>query len=161
MSKVEKVWSPDGGVIEKKTSLADGEAFSFFDDDEGESLYSGVVLLDGFKVRVRELTAAEMAQYTQSERQLSELLGELASTTDGAIAENIAEQMKSAQRAIWDTTIGLAVSGWELQRPDGTAVPCTPESKARLRASKKSELCDKIVQRSSMGRDLSGFLATS
>lgn len=144
---------------EPKGAAAEGGAMSFFDDDEGENLYSGVVLLDGESIRVRELTAAEVTAYSKGNQRVGELLMALGAVTDSEEAERKAAEIQALQLEIFDAVIERGVSGWDLKRPDGSPVPCTPETKQKLRLSKKSDLTNKIVQRSTLGRDLSSFLA--
>ena len=136
------------------------ESMSFFDDDEGESLYSGFVLLDGVKIRVRELDAAEMAEHRAQEKVVAELLRDIAASDERDLDVR-ADEIVGKQNDLWDGIIALAVSGWELKRPDGTPVECTPETKKKLRRTKKAILVDKIIQRSALGRDMSGFLDES
>lgn len=164
-TQAETEWTPELGIIEVQDETQPqspkGETFSLFEDDEGDSLYSGTVLLDGQKVRVRELSAAEMTIYSKGERELAQLMQSMDKIKAETEAEVRADEIKECQRALWNQVLRWAVSGWELKRPDGSPVECTPENKAKLRASKKAELCDKIIQRSSMGRDLTNFLAES
>ena len=134
---------------------------SFFDDDEGENLESGAVLLDGQKVKVRELSASEMAAYKTRSKKLAEAMKKLRAAKTEEEVERQSEAVKMHQIAIYDEIIGAVVSSWELKRPDGTPVPCTPDTKKKLRLSKRAELTDMIVQRSSLGWNDSAFLETS
>ena len=134
---------------------------SFFEDDEGKNLESGILLLDGQKVMVRELSASEMAAYSKGEKEITEMLRALAQVKDGEEAEAQAKAIKARQIALYDAAIEAGVSSWELTRPDKTPVPCTSESKKKLRISKKVELSEKIVRRSETGRALDSFLGSA
>ncbi|MBW3636070.1 MAG: hypothetical protein KY445_06340 [Armatimonadetes bacterium] len=134
---------------------------SFFEDDQGDNLASGVVLLNGQKVMVRELSASEMAAYSQGEKEIAEMLRALSDAKDNETAEAQADAIKERQMALYDAAIEAGVSSWELKRPNGEPVPCTPEFKRKLRISKKVELSEKIVRRSATGRDMDAFLGGS
>lgn len=151
-------WDPKTG--EMVPIVPSDEALSFFEDDEGGKLYSFVIVLDGQKVRARELDKSELTEYNRLE-------GEVATAIQAVGSQNEAEAIKALesvpllQAAAHDYVIERAVSGWELKRPDKSAVPCTPQTKKKLRPSKKAELVDRIVQRSQVGRELSSFLGAS
>jgi hypothetical protein len=134
---------------------------SFFEDDEGENLESGAILIDGQKVTVRELSATEMAAYSQGEKEIAEMLRALAQVKNDEEAEAQSEAIRTRQIALYDAAIEAGVSSWELTRPDKTPVPCTPEFKKKLRLSKKVELSEKIVRRSATGRAFDSFLGSA
>lgn len=155
--EVNKEWTPGNGVV---AVVPESESLSFFDDDEGDNLYSFTVILDGQKIRARELTKRELTEYNRLEMNVAEAIQAVASK-DQAEAERAVESVPALQAAAHDYVVDKAVSGWELKRPNGTAVPCTAEAKKKLRASKKAELVDRIVQRSQIGRELQSFLTAS
>ncbi|RYG69580.1 hypothetical protein EON80_09530 [bacterium] len=138
----------------------ESESISFFDDDEGDGLYSFTITLEGKPVRARELSKAELNEYNRREMLVADAIQSVA-TLEGEEGVKALESLPILQAEAHDYALEHAISGWGLTRPDGGLVPCTPEAKKKLRPTKKAELVTRIVQRSQLGRGLGDFLGES
>ncbi|RYG72445.1 hypothetical protein EON80_04155 [bacterium] len=140
--------------------IAESENISFFDDDEGEGLYSFTITLEGKPVRARELSKTELNEYNRREMLVADAIQSVA-TLEGEEGVKALESLPVLQAQAHDYALEHAISGWGLTRPDGELVPCTSETKQKLRPTKKAELVTRIVQRSQLGRGLGDFLGES
>ena len=152
---VPKVDTKSGKTIAPKIE-ANGMKLSFFEDDEGDNLFTGVVLLEGRKIFVRDLTKAERDELAKKETEVQKLLEQVA---DSESEEVDIEDYPVAQIGLYDWVIERCVGNWELTRPNGQSVDCTTENKKKLHPTWKATLYDSICQRSSLGRDVSSFLS--
>lgn len=129
------------------------------DDKEG---YTSTILIDGHKVFIREMTKAEFAAYVKRSRAIAaKMTAFQAASAAGEFDEETASEhtiaISDEQAEHYADIVADHVKGWELPKTDGAKLPCTPETKVKLPLSLKCEMSMKILQKSRMGQDESGF----
>ena len=127
---------------------------SFVQSDKGTEevpVETATVRLCGFEVGIREMDPTEKAQYEADQLAAEQQLAAVKTGEEWTDAQ-------ANQQAVWNAALNKHVVRWKLTLSNGSPLPCNEATKQDMWPSHKSELCDLILQRSSVGRDQSGFL---
>jgi len=156
-------WTPDGGLQPIGAPGTSGPAtVSFFEDDEGDHLYSCTVHLHGKEIKIRELSESELAAFYRDFQASQERLAAASNPPADASPEEQESALQAAtaaQMGVYEGVIDRCVKAWALTTPSGAPVPCTSETRKKLHRSHKADLCQLIVARSALGRDQSAPLS--